>query len=255
VGLHLWYEAVRASGVDPPIKAPGGEFDDCSQPSPTGYGVFLTDYDLGQRAQLIGAAIHGLQFNGFPAPVSFCAGYSATDAATQALLGGLKFRASLAAQPIAPGDPDGYPACWHQQLAWSGHISPLTIPYRVNADSILPPPHTGDNYLDLVEVPLNLWVDTFQLMLNGTPVSREDMFDRHVAFAKSTGQDTAVAIGVHADEVANESFATGRIGTLLGSFLCHVLQAAADKDVDIVYSTVGEVAAAFHDNTTVGDIG
>jgi hypothetical protein len=48
---------------------------------------------------------------------------------------------------------------------------------------------------------------------------------------------------------------TVRIGRLLGPFLSHVSQAAADTDVDIVYSTAGEVAAAFHDNTTVGDIG
>ena len=49
--------------------------------------------------------------------------------------------------------------------------------YRVNRHTILPPLHDEADYLNLVEIPLNMWVDTFRLTLDNQEVSREDMFD------------------------------------------------------------------------------
>ena len=40
-----------------------------------------------------------------------------------------------------------------------------------------PPLHDEADYLNLVEIPLNMWVDTFRLTLDNQEVSREDMFD------------------------------------------------------------------------------
>ena len=51
------------------------------------------------------------------------------------------------------------------------------MPYRVNRHTILPPLHDEADYLNLVEIPLNMWVDTFRLTLDNQEVSREDMFD------------------------------------------------------------------------------
>jgi hypothetical protein len=100
------------------------------------------------------------------------------------MLDGLGFSAGFAAQPIPPGGtPDSYPGCWRDSLEWSGHVSPLTMPYRVNRHTILPPLHDEADYLNLVEIPLNMWVDTFRLTLDNQEVSREDMFDRHVTWA------------------------------------------------------------------------
>ena len=203
--------------------------------------------------------IEGLKFNGFPAPTTFCAGYSAADTELQTLLDGLGFSASFAAQPMPPrGTPASYPGCWHDSLEWSGHISPLTMPYRVNRHTILPPPHDEANYLDLVEVPLNMWVDDFQLTLDGQDVTREDMFDRHVTWAGSNADSSAVAIGVHAETVAGERFADGPVANpvakLVTSFLNHVRDRRENSDVDIRFSTASDIAAVFLANTTTGTV-
>jgi hypothetical protein len=254
IHAHLYFDMVSRSGVTP-RSTPDGSSDDCSPGAADGYGVLLTGYEPAERARIAAAAIEGLTFNGFPAPTTFCAGYSAADAELQTLLDGLGFSASFAAQPIPPrGTSDSYPGCWHDSLEWSGHISPLTMPYRVNRHTILPPPHDESDYLDLVEVPLNMWVDTFRLTLDGHEVSREDMFDRHVTWAGSNADSSAVAIGVHAEVVAGERFADGTVAQLVTSFLNHVRDQQENSDVDITFSTASDIAAVFLANTTTGAV-
>jgi hypothetical protein len=254
IHAHLYFDMVGRSGVDP-RSTPDGSSDDCSPSAADSYGVLLTGYEPAERARIAAAAIEGLRYNGFPAPTSFCAGYSAADTELQTLLDGLGFSASFAAQPMPPrGMPDSYPGCWHDSLEWSGHISPLTMPYRVNRHTILPPPHDDADYLDLVEIPLNMWVDTFGLMLDGQEVSREDMFDRHVSWADSNADSSAVAIGVHAEVVAGERFADGAVGQLVTSFLNHVRDRQQNSDVDIRFSTASDIATVFLANTTTGAV-
>jgi hypothetical protein len=217
--------------------------------------VLLTGYGPAERARIVVAGIEGLTFNGFPAPTTFCAGYSAADTELQTLLDGLGFSASFAAQPMPPrGSSDSYPGCWHDSLEWSGHISPLTMPYRVNRHTILPPPHDEPSYLDLVEIPLNMWVDTFRLTLDGQEVSREDMFDRHVSWASSHADSSAVAIGIHAEVVAGERFADGAVAQLVTSFLNHVRGRQESSDVDIRFATASDIASVFLANTTTGTV-
>jgi hypothetical protein len=254
IHAHLYFDMVARSGVTP-RSTPDGSSDDCSPSAADGYGVLLTGYESDERASIVVAAIEGLTFNGFPAPTTFCAGYSAADTELQTLIDGLGFSASFAAQPMPPrGTPGSYLGCWHDSLEWSGHISPLTMPYRVNRHTILPPPHDEANYLDLVEIPLNMWVDTFQLTLDGQDVTREDMFDRHVAWAGSNADSSAVAIGVHAEVVAGERFADGPVANLVTSFLHHVRDRQENSDVDIRFSTASDIAAVFLANTTTGNV-
>ncbi len=128
------------------------------------------------------------------------------------------------------------------------------MPYRVNRHTILPPPHDETDYLDLVEIPLNMWVDTFRLTLDGQDVTREDMFDRHVTWAGSNADSSAVAIGVHAERVAGERFPDGNIAQLVTSFLNHVRDRQENSDVDIRFITAPHIAAAFLANTTTGTV-
>lgn len=257
IHAHLYFDMVRAMRIAP-ISLPNGDddSDDCSKESADGYGVLLTGYQAEDLDAILNAAIDALIFNGFPQPTTFCAGYSATDPSVQTILASRGFTASFAAQPIAPSAPpaDNYPKCWHELLNWSGHITPLTIPYRVNAQTILPPPHDSDDYLELVEVPLNMWVDKLGLYLNGEDVTREEMFDRHWDWAATTGNDTAVAIGVHTELVAGESFDTGAIAEVIKRFLRHVKLRSEEGVAEIRYSTASEVAAHFRENKTIGCI-
>ena len=166
------------------------------------------------------------------------------------------FTTSFSAQPISPFAPlpHNYPKCWHELLEWSGHITPRTIPYRVNQHSILPPPHGNGDYLELVEVPLNMWVDNFELYVDKDNVSRLDMFDCHYNWARDNGYETAVAIGVHADVVARETWGSGEISQLIDSFLNHVQQRALEGGTEVAYATASEVAERFWDNKTIGHV-
>jgi hypothetical protein len=254
IHAHLLLTWVARTGVKP-RATPDASTDDCTAGTTPGYGVLLTGYEEDERARIVDASIQGLTFNGFPPPTTFCAGYSAADPSLQAMLDGRGFSASFAAQPMPPlGHPASYPGCWHSSLAWSGHISPLTMPYRINSRTILPPPHDTDDYLNIVEVPLNMWVDTFPLTLNGEDVTRADMFDRHVAWAGANADSTAVAIGVHAEIVAQEEFRDGPVAQVLKSFLDHVRERQNDSDVDIRFSRASDIAEVFLANTTTGEV-
>jgi len=128
------------------------------------------------------------------------------------------------------------------------------MPYRVNRHTILPPLHDEADYLNLVEIPLNMWVDTFRLTLDNQEVSREDMFDRHVTWAGANADSSAVAIGMHAEVVAGERFANGTVGQLVTSFLNHVRDQQENSEVDITFSTASDIAAVFLANTTTGTV-
>jgi hypothetical protein len=257
IGLHahLWLDMVTKTGVTA-RSVPDGNTGDCSaSPANPGYGVLLTGYAADERVKIIQAGIQGLTNNGFAAPKTFCAGFSAADPALQAALDQLGFSASFAAQPLPPpGQPNSYGDCWYNALPWYGNVSPLTMPYRVNQATILPPPHPTNDYLDLVEIPLNMWVDNFQLTLNGQNVTREDMFDRHVAWAANNSDSSAVAIGVHAEVVATETFPGGPVARELSSFLDHVRQIQASSGADITFSTASDIASVFLYNTTTGAV-
>jgi hypothetical protein len=253
--IHLYDDLVQALGVD--FNAtPNAEALSCDTESDHGYGVLLTGYSPPERATIVDGSVAAFLSAGLARPTTFCAGFSAADPALQAMLASKGFTASFAAQPVSPSapPPGQYPPCWHQALAWSGHVTPLTVPYRVNLQSILSPPHASPEYLDLVEVPLNMWVDVYDLYLDESIVSRNDMFDCHRRWAAETGKETAVAIGVHAEIVAGEVWGSGVVSQLVDAFLKHVAVSAAGGGTQIVYSTASEVATAFWENKTVSQV-
>jgi hypothetical protein len=96
-------------------------------------------------------------------------------------------------------------------------------------------------------------VDTFGLYLSQKLVSRIDMFDRHVAWAQETGQETAVAIGVHTDAVALEEWGSGPISRVVDDFLTHAEQ-SRKVGVAVSFGTVSDVAKRFRSNTTLADV-
>lgn len=256
--LHMYYDMVQAMGVAArAYPFAGDNAADCSsrrsvdQDRSGGYDVLLTGYALDEQAQLLDAAIEAYQRRGFRPPTSFCAGYSATDPQTQALLVRKGIEVSFAAQAISP---QLYGSCWEKLLAWSSHITPLTIPYRVSRDSILPPPHAGGEYLDLVEVPLNLGVDAHELYLDQQRVSRLDMFDRHYTWTHQTNQETAVAIGVHAEVIAAEAWGQGHVSRVLDEFLSHVARRAQAAEVDVRFDVASQVASRFRSNRNLGSV-
>lgn len=273
IHMHMHLDLVRAMGIDP-ITTPNGndESDFCGSADTTGYAVLLTGYSPAERSGIIDAAKRAFQARGFD-PKTFCAGYSAADPVLQSLLVGKGFTTSFAAQPLTrlTPSPPNYPSCWLRWLNWSaGHITPLTIPYRVNRYSILPPPHDNEEYLELVEMPLNMWVDNYALYNGRHPVFREDMFDLHYNWARDTGNKTVVAIGVHAearrDEVwgrdgvstpvkVPENVSALRVWQVIDRFLTHVQNRAKEGSVEIIYETASAVATQFLDNTTIGQVG
>lgn len=263
--MHMHYDFIRATGVDA-VGAPfaGDGSDACNslrkpeddRSGLNGYDVLMTGYSPADRSAILDASITAFLSRGFHRPRTFCAGYSAADPLLQAMLADKGFTASLSAQPVSPFAPraNNYPECWHQLLAWSGHITPLTMPYRVNRHSILPPPHEHAEYLELVEAPLNMWVDKFGLYMEKDRVSRSDMFDCHFKWSRETGNETAVAIGVHADIVAGETWGEGEVFRVIDGFLRHVKQRALEAGVEIAYGTASEVAKRFWENKHTGHV-
>lgn len=252
--IHLYYELVRLAGVEP------RGYPYASDPTPgcnhqravaddraNGYDVLLTGYSAEERSAILDFSLDAFRRRGFERPRAFCAGYSATDKDLQKLLADRGFAVSFAAQVVGPGQ---YGRCWGRLLEWSDSITPLTIPYRVSTGSILPPPHPDRDYLDLVEVPLNLGVDAFDLYHQGTVVTREAMFDAHFRAARDHGVQTAVAIGVHAEQVAGEVWGKGPIAATVDSLLKHVAARAAEGGPEIRYETVSAIARRFWENTT-----
>lgn len=260
VGLHvhMYYDMVRQMGVEPRAYPYAGDKSaGCNdrraveQDRGNGYDVLLTGYTPVEQAMILDAGIQSFVNSGFGQPTSFCAGYSAANPELQALLVQKGFTTSFSAQVIPPNH---YGSCWDKLLEWSGNITPLTVPYRVSRHSIVPPPHTSPEYLDLVEVPLNLNVDANELFVKKDRVTREAMFDRHVAWAQRTSRQTAVAIGVHAEVIAEERWGPGRISEVLDVFLRHVEQRAKEETVEVRFSTVSEVAKEFRENKTLREV-
>jgi hypothetical protein len=256
--IHLFYDLIRQAGVQPrayPFATDSTA--SCNFPRTTeqdssnGYDVLLNGYTAKERSKIIDAGINAFLHSGLGRPKSFCAGYSAADPALQAMLARKSFTASFAAQVIHPNQ---YGGCWDRLLDWSGHITPLSIPYRVSRSTILPPPHADKKHLDLVEVPLNMGVDATDLYLENQKVTRADMFDRHYDWARDTGGRTAVAIGVHADVVGLEEWGSGPVSRVIDGFLDHVAQRSREGAARIQYGTVSEVARDFRQNSTVGHV-
>ncbi len=257
--IHMFYDLIRHLGVRPrTYPYAGGATSECEhrrtikEDSSSGYDVLMTGYTRKERSMILDESIAAFVHRGFSPPKAFCAGYSAADPDLQALLVRKGFTVSFSAQAIHPNE---YGGCWDRLLDWSGHISPLTIPYRVSRTSILPPPHADRKYLDLVEVPLNMGVDAAELYLANKLVSRTDMFDRHYDWARNTGKETAVAIGVHADVVGLETWGDGPVSRVVDAFLAHVGARATEGGAEIRYGMVSDVASRFRQNKTIGHIG
>jgi len=252
--LHLYYDLVTRLGVSPRAYPYAGDTspgcDDQRKPEVdrgNGYDVLMTGYTTHEQALLLDASVKAFVDHDFERPTSFCAGYSAADPDLQAVLAERGFRVSFSAQSVPPAH---YGTCWERLLKWSGHITPLTIPYRVARHSILPPPHVEDDYLDLVEVPLNLGVDSNDLYLRKSRVSRVDMFDKHYAAAGRSGEETAVCIGVHAEVIAGEVWGKGPVSEVVDRFLTHAERRAAEGRAEIRFGKVSDVAARFRNNTS-----
>ena len=259
--LHLFYDLVEQAGVRPRANPFAGDTTaNCTYPRTIiedpqglrgGYDVLITGYTEEERAALLDASIGAFLHRGFDPPVVFCAGYSATDPALQALLASKGFSVSFAAQFVPPNH---YGSCWERLTPWSGRITPYSLPYRVSRSSVLPPPHASDGYLNLVELPLNLGVDTNALYLGDSPVSREDVFDRHSAWAMAGGRETAVAIGVHTNVVGYETWGNGPVSKVVDTFLSHVEKHTDTKNAVIQYGTASRVATRFLENKTVAAV-
>ncbi|MFN0052636.1 MAG: hypothetical protein ACKV0T_10615 [Planctomycetales bacterium] len=260
VGLHVHmnYDMIRQMGLQPRgFPYASDPSADCRHPRRIeedrgqGYDVLMTGYSEQERRTVLDVSVGAFLGRGFPRPTSFCAGYSAADPALQALLVERGFSVSFAAQ-VTP--PEHYGGCWDRLLEWSRRITPLTIPYRVSKTSILPPPQAGDKHLDLVEVPLNMGVDAYDLFLEGKPVPRQEIFDRHLHWAQQTGNETAVAIGVHAEVIAREAWGSGPVFQVVEPFLQHVQRRQAEGLVDVEFGTVSQIARRFRENTRIGQV-
>jgi hypothetical protein len=80
------------------------------------------------------------------------------------------------------------------------------------------------------------------------------MFDRHYNWARSSGKETAVAIGVHADVVGLETWGKGPVFEVIDGFLAHVARRASEGGAEIRYGTVSGIAPRFYQNRTIGHI-
>ncbi|MSS73100.1 MAG: hypothetical protein EXS64_16655 [Candidatus Latescibacteria bacterium] len=259
--IHMFYDLIQQMGIDErACPFVNDETPSCDHPRPVsedpqgrngGYDVLMTGYSPEERATILDASVDAFLSRGFRRPTAFCAGYSAADPALQALLARRGFTTSFSAQAVGRKD---YGRCWYRMLKWYGHITPLTLPYRVSQNSILPPPHKGDKYLDLVEAPLNLGVDGNDLYYGDAVVSREDMFDCHHTWAGENGKETAVAIGVHADVVGREGWPDGKVAQIVDRFLTHVALRAEEGGGGIRYGTASGVAKRFWENKTSGSV-
>lgn len=103
-------------------------------------------------------------------------------------------------------------------------------------------------------MPLNLGVDTNALYLGDSPVSRKDVFDRHLAWAREHGTETAVATGVHTNVVGNETWGSGPVSRVMDAFLSHVERRSGEQNGVIRYDTASQVAYRFKENRTLGAI-
>ena len=118
-----------------PRSTPDGSTDDCSPPPPQAAGVLLTGYQPAERARIVAAAIEGLTFKARRPPSAL---HPAADTIAAHCWTGLdSARESRPSRCRPRGTPDSYLGCWHDSLEWSGQISPLTLPYRVNRHTIL----------------------------------------------------------------------------------------------------------------------
>lgn len=253
--LHMFHDLIEKMGVTPrAYPYAGDKTPECNdqrkveEDRQLGYDVLMTGYSAAEKAKLLDVSIDAFVANGFGKPKSFCAGYSAANPELQAVLVQKGLQVSFSAQVIPP---DHYGSCWERLLKWSGNITPLTIPYKVARNSILPPPQADDQYLELVEFPLNMGVDSNDLYLAKARVTRTDMFDRHYRWAKQTGNDTAVAIGVHTEVISGETWGQGPVSEIVDQFLSHVARRATDGDVEIRYGKVSEVAQSFRNNKSL----
>lgn len=261
IHLHLFYALMRAMEIEPRAYPFAGDTAPHCDTRRTvaedprgehgGYDVLLTGYPAAEQARMLDASVAAFMRRGFRRPTAFCAGYSAATPAIQALLADKGFTVSIAAQAISPSQ---YGTAWCRLLDWHGHITPLTIPYRVARNSILPPPHAGRDFLDLVEVPLNMGVDKNDLPLGDAVVSREAMFDRHCDWTRQSGSDTTVTIGVHADVIGSETWEDGPVAAVLHRFLAHAAARAQAGAIAIRYATASDVGTRFWNNTTVGSV-
>jgi hypothetical protein len=248
--IHLYYDMISAMGVVPrgtPFagdESPGCNTprnpDDDMGPGAQGYDVLMTGYSEAERASILDVSIGAFLCRGFGRPKTYCASYAAIDPSFQALLVAKGFTTSMSTQAAPPGSEG---ACWARQVA--GHITPQTMPYRVNRSSILPPPHDDPNYLDLVELPLNMGTDNFDIYLGGSVVSREAMFDWHYDWARANDAETMVAIGVHADVIPYETWPNGPVAKSIDRFLRHVALRAQDGGNVVQYGIASQVAAHF----------
>lgn len=256
--LHMYYELIEAMGISPRGYPYAQDTSPaCNDPKQVnhvtddGYDVLMTGYSADEQSKMIDQSIAAFVVRGFPRPKSFCAGYSAADPSSQAMLASKGINVSLTAQFVPPAH---YGSCWEKLLKWSGNITPLTVPYRVSKTSILPPPHTENQYLPLVEVPLNLGVDTNELFHYKERMTREEALDKHIQWAKATGGETAVAIGVHAEVIGSEAWGSGPVSKFVDGLLHHAAKRANFGDVEIRFGRVSEVAARFYENKSLAGV-
>lgn len=255
--IHMFYDLIGAIGVEP-IGAPfaSDQSENCDSPrnpqddlgpGQQGYDVLMTGYAEADRASILDVSIGAFLCRGFDRPKTYCAAYVAIDPSFQALLAAKGFTTSMSTQAVPPSEVG---KCWGRQVA--GRITPLTIPYKVNRQSILPPPHDDPDYLDLVELPLNMGVDAYDIFLDNEVVSREDMFDLQYDWARDNDSEMMVAIGVHADAIQNEAWPSGGIARSIDHFLKHVALRAQEGGNIVQYGTASEVSAHFQTNTSIG---
>ena len=247
--LHMYDDLVAALGVRPRgVPYSGAPPGDClagPDRESNGYDVLMTGFTANERRRLVEGSVESLVRSGLPRPRSFCAGYSATDPAMQAMLEECGFTTSFAAQVLPRGvDGVSYPDCWYELLEWGEGLTPLVQPYRVPRDSILP--RAGAPLLDrLVEIPLNADTDTRPPYLNGEPVSRRSILDAHFEMIRTTGADSSVALGLHDVYLADEA-ARGDVLDEMLSSLAYAEQIGLRGEGCVRFSTASEVSARLH---------
>ncbi|MCG3146663.1 MAG: hypothetical protein PCFJNLEI_00097 [Verrucomicrobiae bacterium] len=237
IGLHthLFDSFIEALGLTPRAEPRGTTGENGG-----GYDVLLTGYPQTEQAVIIGNSVAAFAEHDLARPVTFCAGYSATNPAIQAFLEKCGFTTSFAGQVIPPGIPEiSHHPCWYELLEWGENITPLTRPYRVQRDSILPGPGP---YLDrLVEVPLVADQDIRQLYLHRQPVSRQNLLDFHAELVRVTGRSSCVPLGVH-DCFLERNDMRAPVTAEMVACLEHVERIAARGAVTVRYSTAAEVS-------------
>lgn len=241
VGLHthLFFPFIEALGLKP-RREPCGTANDGG-----GYSVLLTGYPQSEQKIIIQKSVEAFTQNGLPGPTTFCAGYSATDSALQAFLEKAGFTASFAGQVIPPGIPGiSHHPCWYQLLEWGENLTPLSRPYRVGKNTILPTA-TGPWLDRLVEIPLIADQDIRQLYLYGQPVSRRNVLDFHYEFVRATGRSSCVPLGVH-DCYLEEGRMRGPVLDEMAASLDHVQRIIQRGDVPVRFSTAAEVSRCVH---------